>query len=216
MSSLTAGERSHKVKKAKRKLDLHERAFQKIDTAKELKILEEMIKNLKVDYEQYFLDITPYLPDKLHADLRRQIRKLRKAPFKKLSHKFRLRSLEHRYQVFNDYWQRTLREKEEGRYSKDIFKAELREKNAKEDRLALTNKGKASKDVNHLYQSYKNELERLTGKKQNIDFDAFRRSLVEKAKVFKERSGAQRISFKVAVKNGKVTIVGKAKEPKSK
>jgi hypothetical protein len=196
---------------AKRRKSLEERAFERIELRKELKRLEVMIEELKIDYEQFFLGITPFQPDKLHNAVKQLIREIRKAPFKKSAHKYRQLTLESRYHTYNDYWQRVLRQKEEGTYSKDVFKANLRERNALEDQEAGTLKGEAAKNMQALFKSYKSALEKQTGKKQDLDYKAFQKSLVKRAKAYKEKYGDQKLTFKVTVKEGKVTIKAKGK-----
>ena len=89
----------------------------------ELDKLDAMISDLKVLYEQYFLGIVTLQPDKEHHRVKLFIRKLRKSPFKSSATAFRMRALETRYGTLHTYWQRVLREKEDGTYSRDVFKA---------------------------------------------------------------------------------------------
>ncbi|MGI6524631.1 MAG: hypothetical protein ACOX2O_04980 [Bdellovibrionota bacterium] len=196
-----------------KKKDLHERAFEKVDPAKELKKLMQLLDELKIQYEQYFLGIVSFPPDKLHREVRMQIRHVRKAPFKKPHHRYRLRMLEYHYNTYNDYWQRVLRKKENGTYEKDIFKANLKERIKNEEKEALTKKGKASKAMMNLFQSYKQALEKETGKKYNIDFDAFQKTLVARARAQQNASKKEgKLSFKVVVKDGRVLVKATLKD----
>ena len=201
MQEQRAGARSKQRKKS-----LHERAFEKIDVAKELRRLVKLIDELKIQYEQFFLGLTLYQPDKLHREVRMLIRKLRRAPFKKPRHKYRLRSLESRYHTYHDYWQRVLRQREEGIYSKDVFKANLHERFAKEDQAAQTKKGGAAKAMQTLFQSYKQAIEKQTGKAQKLDFDSFQKALLRRARAEQEKHGKGKLSFKVMVREGKVIV----------
>ncbi len=181
------------------------------DLRVDLDRLDVMISDLKVLYEQYFLGVITLPPDKAHNEVKAFIRKLRKAPFKTAASSFRLRSVETRYNTLYTYWQRVLREREEGTYSRDVFKANLRERNALADEKANTSQGAAERSLTSLYDSYREALEKTTGKKQTIDFEAFQKSLVKRAKELKERHGVTRLAFKVVVKDGKVSVQAKAK-----
>ncbi|MCB0339200.1 MAG: hypothetical protein KDD53_06335 [Bdellovibrionales bacterium] len=196
----SASDQDSKKKSAK------ERAFERLDLESELKLLEALIADLKVQYEQYFLGIRELAPEKLHRETKLQIKKLIKAPFKSATVRFRLRTLESRYHTFNNYWQRTLKQREEGVYRRDVFKAELREKIALEEASQGSAASAANKSLEGLFQSYKSALEKQTGKRQDIDFSAFRKSLVSRAKDFKEKHGVKKVSFKVQVKEGKVSL----------
>ena len=182
------------------------------DLRTDLDRLDSMISDLKVLYEQYFLGVITLPPDKSHNEVKAFIRRLRKAPFKTAASSFRLRTVETRYNTLYTYWQRVLREREEGTYARDVFKANLRERNALADEKATTSQGAAERSMGSLFDSYREALEKATGKKQSVDFEAFQKSLIKRAKELKERHGITRLAFKVVVKDGKVSVQAKAKE----
>ena len=194
------------------KKDASERAFERLDLRAELDRLEALLADLKIQYEQYFSGIMPLAPDKQHDNVKRLIRKLIKAPFKTSAMSYRLKMLEVRYHTFNSYWQRVQREREAGTYSRDVFKANLREKIAHEEERSQTSVGAAERGMVNLFNSYKAELEKQGGQPLNLDYKSFQRSLIKRAKDLKEKSGVKKLSFKVVVKDGKVTIQAKAKK----
>jgi hypothetical protein len=177
----------------------------------ELERLEREINDLKVLYEQYFSGILVRPPDTEHNILKQLIRTIRKAPFKNSALNYRLKSLEHRYNTYNTYWQRVLREKDEGRYSRDVYKANLRERKIHEDAQRQTAKGAAEHGMKELFRAYKLALDKETGKSHELDFDSFRSSLLEKAKTLQKQSSGGKLSFKVVVKDGKVLVQAKIK-----
>jgi len=190
-----------------------ERAHERIDVRVELHELEKKIELLKVDYEQFFLGMVPFPPDKLHLEVRNLIRRLKKAPFKNAQMNFALRTLENRYQTYNTYWNRVNRQREDGTYCKDVFKANLRQRRIMEEAEAQTDKGKAKGQVKSLFQAYKSALEKETGKKHNIDYDAFKNSLAQRAKDFKQKHGKdKKLSFKIVVQDGKVSVKARVKD----
>jgi len=63
-----------------------------------------------------------------------------------------------------------------------------------------------------LFDAYKTALERHTGQKQNVDYSAFQKALVQRAKDFKAKTGAQKLAFKIVVKDGRVSVQAKAKD----
>jgi len=186
-------------------------ADQRLDLRQELDNLEKQLADLKIQYEQHFCGILPLAPEKQHAAVKRQIRMLMKAPFKSSAMTFRLKVLENRYQAFNTYWARVMKQKEEGTYSKDIYKAALRERFSAEDEIAETRKGGAEKNFNDLFNTYKSALEKQTGRKQNVDYSSFKKALVSRAQSFKAQHGHGKLSFRVTVKDGKVTVQARAK-----
>ncbi len=179
---------------------------QRLDIRAELDQLEALLADLKVQYEQYFTGILPLAPDKIHNLVKRKMRELLRAPFKNSAMNYRLRTLEGRYHTYHTYWQRVLRQREEGNYSKDVFKATMRERAAMEEAKAQTKVGRTQRGLESLYNSYRSALEKQTGKKHNIEYEAFEKSLLQRAEDFKRSNSAERISFKVVVEEGKVTV----------
>ena len=96
------------------------------DIDPELDLLETKLSELKVNYEQYFLDIISQPPDKLFEEVVRLIKGLQNAPFKNSTTRFRLKSLTSRFQTYKTYWEKVKKQREEGTYRPDIFKAKLR------------------------------------------------------------------------------------------
>lgn len=179
---------------------------ERADLRAELDNLEARISELKVQYEQYFAGLMPFAPEKQHTEVKNQLRRLMRAPFRSSAMQFRLRGLESRFQTFNTYWQRVLKQKEEGTYSKDVFKAELHERIAVEEAQSRTAAGAARKNMEGLFHSYCQALEKTSGKTQQLDYEKFKTSLMQRAKDFKERKGAKKVSFKVSIKDGRVSV----------
>ena len=191
---------------AKRESDLFGGKAESTDIRLELDRLEAMIAELKVQYEQHFTGLVQLPPDKLHTNVRMLLRKMLKAPFRTAALNYRLKTLDNRYQTFNTYFQRVLKQKEDGTYSRDVFKAELHARLMKEAELAKTSVGQAQGHVRALFDTFKSALEQQTGKKQELDFKAFRKTLVAQAKEMTAKLGTDKLTFKVVVREGKVTL----------
>ena len=119
--------------------------------------------------------------------------------------------IESKYNTFYSYWSRVNRQREDGPYARDVFKAAMHEKAMAEEARAQTSVGAAERGMGQIFNTYKDALEQATGRKHEIDFDAFQRSLIARAKDIKEKHGVKKVSFKVKVHEGKVTVqaVGK-------
>lgn len=188
-----------------------ESSLKPADPDLELRKFEDMITELKVRYEQYFMGTVVHPPDKLHFDTVRCMRTLRTIPFMKPAHRYLLRSLENRYKSYNDYWRRVLREKEEGTYHKDLFKANMRARVAAEDVKMLAQRTGAPKALVDLFTSYKDALGQLGKDAKDLNFDKFHATLVAQAKAVKEAHGVKKVTFAVVVRNNKVTLQVKPK-----
>ena len=80
-----------------------------------IKKLETDIQMLKTKYDQYFLGMQKLPPEKLAADVAREIRTLSTAIINNTALRFRSQQAVSRYNTFLQYWQRNLREIEDGR-----------------------------------------------------------------------------------------------------
>jgi len=96
------------------------------DLDAELDALERKISELKVQYEQYFLDVITQAPDKLFDEVVKLVKSLQTAPFKNSVTRFRLKTLTTRFQTYKTYWEKVKKQREEGTYRRDVFKAKLR------------------------------------------------------------------------------------------
>jgi len=191
-------------------------AQERLDLRAELERLDSMISELKVQFEQYFSGLLPLAPDRPHTEVKAKIRQIRKAPFKSSAFNYRLKALEVRYSTLNTYWQRVLKQREEGTYSKDVFKANLRERLAVEEAFSQTAEGAAEKGMRNLFDAYRTALQKTSATKAEINFDSFRDSLLKRARDFKEKHKDKKLTFKVVVKDGKVTVKATAKGSESK
>lgn len=183
----------------------------KRDLDRELDLLEGRIAELRMLFEQHFADVLPLPPAKLQKEVLVMMKRLLRAPFKNSASRFRLRMLIQRYQTYATYWERVLKQKEEGTYSKDLFKADMRERAVEDAKLQSTAAGAAEKGMKQLFDSYEAAIKKQGGSTANLSFDSFKKSLVQKAKLLKEKHGMTKLRYKVVVKDGKVVVKASAK-----
>jgi len=89
-------------------------------------VLEAELEELKVKYEMYFLGVERLEPAKIRDDLKRKIARLKTAFTRNTGLRFRIQSLYARYLSYERLWLRAAREKEEGTYRRDVYKARMR------------------------------------------------------------------------------------------
>src|SRR5258708_6631469 len=117
----------------------------------ELDRFEGKLEELRMLYEQHFVDILPQAPEPQRKELVRTVRSLLRAPFKNSQTRFRLRTLVHRFQTYSTYWERVLKEREEGRYVRDLFKGDMRDKMADDAKKDASRVGQAERGLKQLY-----------------------------------------------------------------
>ncbi len=98
---------------------------EKDELESECRKLEEELEELKAKYEQYFLGVERKEPVRWREELRKRVLRVKEAFTRNTGLRFRLQSLHARYISYERLWLRSAREKEEGTYRRDVFKARL-------------------------------------------------------------------------------------------
>ncbi|BDG03532.1 MXAN_5187 C-terminal domain-containing protein [Anaeromyxobacter oryzae] len=102
------------------------RRHQTDELGDEAQRIEEELEALKARYEQYFLGVERREPAKWRDDVKKKVLRLKGAFTRNTGLKFKIQSLHARYLSYERLWLRSAREKEEGTYRRDVFKARLR------------------------------------------------------------------------------------------
>jgi hypothetical protein len=87
-----------------------------------LDILDKTLDRLKVIYEQYFLGIQKAAPAYLHTDVERKLRELTQIQIRNTGLRYRFATVQQKFGAYNSYWRRTLRQIENGTYSRNLSK----------------------------------------------------------------------------------------------
>jgi hypothetical protein len=88
--------------------------------------LEDRVERLRALYEQYFMGIEKIEPLIPRKDIDRRLWVLRREQIRNTGLRFKLQQVVSRYNTFGMYWQRILREIENGTYKRDVAKAAKR------------------------------------------------------------------------------------------
>jgi hypothetical protein len=93
----------------------------------ELDALSNRIERVRVLYEQFFLGMEKLPPRQLHHDVVRMVHDMSHAKLRSAQQKFRLQGLIQRFNSHKSYWQRSMREWEEGKHPRQLQKVRQRE-----------------------------------------------------------------------------------------
>ena len=184
------------------------------DVEAELLQVERDLKDLEVDYEQYFMGVTKFEPAKERSILTLRLRRLTNVYIPQTDLRFRLHGLLSRMQSFSAYWDRILRLIEEGRYERQRSHIKWAEQN----RPKATNgtapvappTTTAADPLDRVYRD-------LVRAHQDCQMPAPPREQVEaflkrQADSIREKFGDRTFDMVVAVENGKPKIKVRAKE----
>lgn len=87
-----------------------------------LDALDTTLDRVKVLYEQYFLGIQKQPPTYLHTDIERKLRDIAQLQIRNTALRYRFVTLQQKFGSYNSYWRRTLRQIENGTYTRNLFK----------------------------------------------------------------------------------------------
>ena len=94
----------------------------------ELDELDQGLKRLRVEYDQFFLGILKRPPEVLQGRMQKIIVKYANQILRKTHQKFRFNQLNSKFQIYRQQWGRTIRQIESGTYRGHRFKAKLHER----------------------------------------------------------------------------------------
>jgi hypothetical protein len=180
----------------------------------DLTILENKVKQLKLDYEQYFSGTRPREPQLLRGEVQKTIVRYMANPIKNTAGRFRFNSINSRFQAFKRQWDSILRQIDAGTYKRHVFKADLHER---ERGLGVAESGKhgaagggGSASGADLFEAYRDarlacgeSVKGLTPKKlQDV--------IAKQEKAVRAKLGCEKVNFRVVVESGKVKLKASA------
>jgi hypothetical protein len=169
--------------------------------------LEQDIMKLKAAYDQYFAGIERRPPDQLAARVATEVRSLTATVMTNTALRFRARQAISRYNIYQQYWQRNLRDMEEGRKPKRRVTAAAAPVPEEKDRAIyeISTGNTSNREMDELFAAVSREYERL-GKSKTPDMEKVRNALHQQSMAIREKYGSEKVTFKVTSEGGKVTI----------
>ncbi len=175
----------------------------------DLQVLETKIKQLKLDYDQYFLGTRPREPSQARGEVQKLFALYSQQPIQNTALRFRYNSIQARYFALRRQWDETQRKVEEGTYSRHVFKADLH------DRLRSQKGGGAGPKPNppaaptaepDLFEAYRDAC-RSTGQ----DVSALTREklatvLSKQEAALRKQYACSEVRFRVVVEDGKARL----------
>jgi hypothetical protein len=198
-----------------------------MSTQGDIERLEQAIRLLKVQYDQYFAGVLNLPPFELRAEVEKLIRKYTHATFRKSSQRFYFNSLVSRFNTFSELWAKCLRLREEGRatpgYPAVMARPGLGDGNGAgmptSEEFAGRNGGRReaspmqavvggphwdTDSLRPLFQRYLEAL-RTNGKAAGeVSFANFARQIQRKAEAVKSRSACDAVRLRLTIDEGRV------------
>jgi hypothetical protein len=179
---------------------------------KELQRLEVELKQLEAEYNMFFSGRLPKPPWETRSRVEAMVKEYDRAYIQNYGDRFRFHSLQARFQAFIDLWDRGLRAREEGRPGPFAQqRPKETEKRRPEDRIlhvsSFRDPLREMDKLTELYESL-SEARRELGEDQ-VPFHKFADLVKKQVKKLRE-TGSPEVAFRVAVKDGKVSLTARA------
>lgn len=163
----------------------------------ELLHLDLSLKQLKLDYEQYFLGNRPREPRPLREQLDKEVQRQLATPIRNTALRFRFNSTNARFQALKRQWDNTLRQIECGTYERHVFRANLR------DRPPTPT---PTQDLDGLFEAYRTAAAGCGQDVGHITVEALQRAIERQRTAACDQLGCEEVDFRIAVEGGRVKI----------
>ena len=178
-----------------------------VDVVEDLQLLDIKLKLLKNEYEQYFMGSRMREPSLLRGEVQKMVAYYANVPIRNTGYRFKFNNLRARFFAFRRHWDRILREIEEGRYERHLFKANLRERERTErpgsDRSGAGEEAAKPEDV---FESYLTARESCGQSTSGITRKKLDTLMKKQSDQLRARSGCQEVKFRVVVEDGKAKL----------
>jgi len=178
----------------------------------ELQALDIKVKQLKLDYEQYFLGNRPREPAQLRHEVQKLFTLYSNVAIPNTAARFKFNSLCARYFALRRQWDETLRKIEEGTYARHVFKADLHARERAERRKAPTPAAAAAAapgatgQAGDLFDAYRAACAECGQELGAMTRERLDGVLRKQAEDLRQRFGCDEVRFRVAVEGGRVRL----------
>ena len=168
-----------------------------------LVLLDNKLKQLKMEYEQYFLGSRPREPAQLRGEVQKLVSRYSNIPIRNAELRFRFNNLSSRLYALRRQWDATLRKMERGSYERHVFKSRFSERRNAEASSVDPSPTSAERD---LFSQYIAARERCGQDTTGFSRERLEQVLREQRVALQQRYGWREVRFHVAVEDGKTKL----------
>jgi hypothetical protein len=184
------------------------------EIAEDMTLLDTKLKQLKFEYEQYFIGSRPREPILTRADVNKLVTRYSNVGIQNTALRFKFNNLCSRFFAMRRQWDETLRKIEAGTYERHVFKAKLheRERGLSEDAPApVAAKGGASHDETtaggtDLFEAYRTARQSCGEDTGSITRDKLDQLVAKQRAAIQQKYGCDEVRFRVVVEAGKAKL----------
>ena len=182
------------------------------DTAEELLALEIKIKQLRFEYEQYFIGSRPREPILLRGDVNKIVAKYSNTGIQNTALRFKFNNLCARFFTMRRQWDEVLRKIEAGTYKTHLFKAKLheRERGIVEDEPAAPPPKRKSDETTDggtdLFEAYRKAKSACGEDTASLSREKLDQVIAKQREAIRAKTGCHDVRFRVVVEDGKAKL----------
>ena len=169
---------------------------------------ERKVKQLKLEYEKYFLGTRPNEPAQQRSEVQKLATILAQEHIKNTAMRFRYNSVNSRYQAFKRQWDETCRQIDAGTYKRHVFKAKLKEREAGQaPAKAPARKAENPENkLDRLFGAYQEALAATGKNPKSVTREKLQAVIQKQEAALRQKLGCDEVSFRVVVQEGKVKL----------
>jgi hypothetical protein len=171
----------------------------------ELHLLEVKLKQLKLEYEQYFSGARPREPAQTRSELQKALLQWQSTPIKNTALRFKFNTIQSRFHAFKRQWDVVLRQIERGTYERHVFKANLKQKELAPAKPSAATGG-AKGSGNDLFAAYRDAAAACGQDVKGLTREKLDAVIQRQEAQLKKKLGVDKVAFKVVVQDGKVKL----------
>ena len=176
--------------------------------AEDITKLEQMLADLVLRYEQYFTGLEKREPLSLRDEVEKAVRRYTGVPINNTMLKHKFTTLAGRFNTYREHWNRILRLMEEGRFSRDRFISDFRQRQraAVPPAKAEAARPEPDNEVERVYREYCEARKRCNLPVDTVSRDQIRAAIEKHKPALKGKLGTDNLIFRVVVEDGKPKI----------
>lgn len=179
------------------------------EIAEELIVLDNKLKQLKFEYEQYFMGTRPREPVLLRGDVQKIVAKYSNTGIQNTSLRFKFNNLCSRLFAMRRQWDEIVRKIEAGTYQRHVFKAKLHEQERDEHRSAPRPEGGGNDTTDggsDLFEAYRSAKGSCGEDVSSLSRAKLDQILAKQRDAIRAKTGCADVRFRVVVEGGKAKL----------
>jgi len=181
------------------------------DIETDLQMLDAKLKQLRMEYEQYFLGGRKREPQLLRGEVNKVVAHYANAPIRNTALRFLFNNLRARYFTHKRLWDETCRKIEDGTYERHLFKADLHERDrAKKQKPGGSGAAAAATPAvsgeDALFTEYVGARANTGQGAASLTREKFAALLRQQEEAIRAKFGAAKVNFRVVVEEGRAKL----------